>query len=298
MDIELRTPKAHDLAAIVETVGEWHVEAGPFQLHPGDIGWFGWRGDDVTAAALRTWYQADRLVAVGLLDGTELLRLALAPDAFDDVDLAGAMADDIAHEDARVLPVGEVDVEAPSGAVLRESLSAKGWTLGDAWTHLRRDLSQPVEVPPGLRVETVSEASAEVRTAVHRAAFGLGGFTRERWLAVASGPAYRRARCLVGYDGGDPVAAITVWSAGEGRPGIVEPMGVDPAHRGQHHGTAISLAGAAALRDLGASSARVGTPSDNTAAIATYAGAGFAPWAEVTDLRRAAGQEDTGAPTE
>lgn len=83
------------------------------------------------------------------------------------------------------------------------------------------------------------------------------------------------------------MAAVTVWSAGEGRPGIIEPMGVHPEHRGRGHGVAITIAAAAALAEMGASSARVGTPTDNAAAVATYVGAGFEPWAEVADLRRA-----------
>lgn len=287
MTVELHLPAAPDLEAIIREVGEWHSDAVPFQLHPGDIGWFGRHGDERTAAGLRTWHRDGRLMAVGLLDGPGLLRVGIAPDAFGDADLATVIANDIDDDDGRVLPSGTADVEIPATAALREALDRRGWGRGEAWTHLRRDLGQPVDSSTALRVETVDEGNAHVRTAVHRAAFGSGAFTDERWRSLAHGPAYVRARCLLGYDGGSPVAAVTVWSAGEGRPGVIEPMGVHPEHRGRGHGAAITVAAAAALAEMGASSARVGTPTDNVAAVATYVAAEFEPWAEVADHRRA-----------
>lgn len=46
------------------------------QLHPGDLGWFWQLGVVVAAAAaVRTWSRGGQIVAVGLLDGPELLRL-------------------------------------------------------------------------------------------------------------------------------------------------------------------------------------------------------------------------------
>jgi GNAT superfamily N-acetyltransferase len=64
--------------------------------------------------------------------------------------------------------------------------------------------------------------------------------------------AYADARCLVAYDDQDnAVAAVTVWSAGPGKPGLLEPMGVHQDHRGHRYGTAISVAAAAALQQLG-----------------------------------------------
>lgn len=287
MGIELGTPEARDLPDIVTATGEWQVEGGPFQLHPGDIGWFGWGGGDSTASALRTWRQDGELVAVGLLDGPGLLRLTIAPGAIADEQLAARMADDIGSPDGRVLPPGAADVEAPVTAALRDALMPKGWGRGDAWTHLRRSLTEAVEPVTGVRVETVGEDTAHVRTAVHRAAFGRDGFGDEQWRSMSAGPAYRQARCLVGYAGEDAVAAITVWSAGPGRPGIIEPMGVDPQHRGRGYGVAVCLAGALALQELGASSAVVGTPSANLGAVATYSSAGFTADPQVHDLRRA-----------
>ena len=112
-------------------------------------------------------------------------------------------------------------------------------------------------------------------------------FTLERWHTMAAASPYRRARCLVGYDAHETaVAIVTVWSAGRGRPGLLEPLGVHRDHRGHGYGTAISLAAAAALREMGASSATVCTPSSNVGGVAAYASAGFRKLPDVTDFRR------------
>ncbi len=138
-----------------------------------------------------------------------------------------------------------------------------------------------------MRIEIVGPEQVHVRTAVHRASFDRSIFTDERWHAMAAGPPYADARCLVAHDDqGDAVAAVTVWSAGPGRPGLLEPMGVHRDHRGHGHGTAITVAAAAALQDLGSSSAIVCTPSSLPGAVATYKAAGFQPLPEVRDRHR------------
>ena len=63
-------------------------------------------------------------------------------------------------------------------------------------------------------------------------------------------------------------------------------MGVHRDHRVRGFGTAITIAGAAALRELGSSSALVCTPSSNVGAVATYRAAGFEALPEVYDQRR------------
>ena len=106
---------------------------------------------------------------------------------------------------------------------------------------------------------------------------------------MTTGIPYQQARCLVGYDDeGIAVAVATVWSAGPGRPGLLEPMGVHSDHRGRGHGTSMTLAAAAALREMGASSATVATPTSHKGAVATYLAAGFDAAPDVTDFRRPA----------
>lgn len=187
-------------------------------------------------------------------------------------------------DDERVLAGGKAYVEPPASAALRDALA--GWEQVDPWVPLYRDLAEPVE-DPEITVERVTPDTAAERVAVQRASFDGSTYTVERWHAMAAGPPYVHATDLLGRDAdGNAVAAVTVWSAGPGRPGIIEPMGVHRAYRGAGHGRAITVAAAAALRDSGASGAWVCTPAFNTGAVATYAAAGFTPQPETRALAR------------
>jgi GNAT superfamily N-acetyltransferase len=273
----MEIPKAAALPGVLESLAFWQQDGAPFQLHPGDIGWH-WRlGADATALATRVWAVAGEIVAVGLVDGPTL-RLALPSDGSGDA-LVDSIVADIEATDL-------ASVEAPRGSAIRSRLAEHGWTQGELWTPLVRDLSDPIDVE-GLTVTVTDRLTVDPRVSVHRAAFHGSAFSAELWRAMASGPAYGSARCVVGWDrSGTPVAGATVWSAGRGRPGLLEPLGVPPEHRGHGYGTAIALAAAAALRDLGASTALVGTPSSNTAGVATYVAAGFVPGSQMPDLAR------------
>jgi ribosomal protein S18 acetylase RimI-like enzyme len=250
------------------------------------VGWF-WRfGAEATAAALRTWSRDHTMLAVGLLDGPDLLRLAIAPGAQQDEELAQQLVADATDPEQGVLTPVEAYVSAPTGALVRDLLSQRGWHLDEPWTPLRRELEEPVE-EPGVRIEVTGPEQAHVRSAVQRASFEGSTFTDERWQAMAGGAPYADARCLVAYDDqGNAVAAVTVWSAGPDRPGLLEPMGVHREHRGRGYGKAITVAAAAALQDLGSSSAMVCTPSSYVGAVATYTSAGFQRLPEIRDQHR------------
>lgn len=286
MAIALGKPGVDGLTEVVGVLREWQYDGAPIQLHPGDLGWFWRSGAEATAAAVRTWSRDGQILAVGLLDGPGLLRLTLAPDARRDEELAQQLVEDVTEPERGVLPRGKVNIEAPTGALVHDLLFDDGWSADEPWTPLRRDLTEPVQ-DPGVRIEVVGPEQAHVFAAVHRSAFDGSSFTDERWHAMAAGLPYADARCLVAYDGrGDAVAAVTVWSAGPGRPGLLEPMGVHPEHRRRGHGEAITVAAAAALKEMGSSSANVCTPSSNVGAVATYKSAGFEQRPEVRDLYR------------
>src|SRR4051812_36552325 len=286
MSIVLRRPGVGSLPEAVRVLQEWQQEGAPVQLHPGDLGW-NWRfGAEETAAAVRTWSRAGRILAVGLVDSPVLLRLAIAPASGDDDELAGQIAADVPRPQPGLLPPGIDSVEARFGDAVRAVLVGDGWVDDEPWAPLRRDLTGPVE-DSGVRVEVVGPERVRDRVAVQRAAFDGSTFTEERWHVMTSGPAYASARCLVAYDGdGSAVAAATVWSAGPGRPGLLEPLGVHRDHRGRGHGRAITLAAASALRELGSSSATVCTPSANVGGVATYVSAGFRRLPDARDLHR------------
>ncbi|MFE0192677.1 GNAT family N-acetyltransferase [Streptomyces sp. NPDC058989] len=286
MTITLGEPGVEGLSEAVGALREWQYDGAPMQLHPGDLGWF-WRfGAEATASAVRTWSRGGRILAVGLLDGPGLLRLTIAPDAQRDEELARRLAADVTGPERGVLPEGKVNIEAPVGALVQDLLFENGWKTDEPWTPLRRDLTRPVR-DPGVRIEVVGPERAHVFAAVQRAAFDGSTFTDERWHAMAAGSPYAGARCLVACDDqGNAVAAVTVWSAGPNRPGLLEPLGVHREHRRRGYGEAIAVAAAAALRELGSSSAIVCTPSSNVGAVATYKSAGFRQRPEVRDQYR------------
>ena len=287
MTLELSTPTLHELGAVVTELARWQSDDAPLQLHPGDIGWFERHGSELAAAAVRTWSENGQVRAIGLLDGADLLRMTLAPQAHRDEQLAEAIVADIIEPARGVLPAGAAIVEAPTGALVKDLLTEEGWELDEPWTPLRRDLTGPVE-DPGLRIEVVSPDQASDWADIVRSAFGSTTFTDQRWYAMSSGVVHDNARSLLGYDErGEAVAAITLWSAGPGRPGLIEPMGVHTDHRGHGYGRAITVAAARALRELGSSCAEVCTESSRVGAVATYRSAGFQAGPERTDRRRA-----------
>ncbi|MBC9713734.1 GNAT family N-acetyltransferase [Streptomyces sp. TRM66268-LWL] len=288
MTIVLHEPGVDGPTRAVDALRAWQDDRTPLQLHPGDLGWAWALGAERLAAAVRIWSAGGRIIAVGFLDGPDVLRLTTAPDLRQDGELARRLLADLDDPGRGVLPAGKAGLEIPDSALLREVLLAAGWYLDEPWTPLCRDLAGPVR-DSGLRIEVAGPRTAGVRTAVHRSAFGSPRFTEEVWHVLAAAPVYADARCLIGYDDhGDAVAAATVWSAGPGKPGLLEPVGVHADHRGRGYGTAISVAAAAALREMGASSALVCTPSANAAAVAAYRAAGFVPSAERLDISRGA----------
>ncbi|MFI5692623.1 GNAT family N-acetyltransferase [Kribbella sp. NPDC051586] len=288
MAIVLGTAGAGELGEVVGVLRGWQGEGRAFQLHPGDLGWF-WRfGVEQTAAATRIWRRGGEIVAVGMLDEPDWLRMAIAPELQRDEELARRIVEDVSTPAAGVLIDGKVAVETPMGALVQDLLFKDGWDADRPWIPLLRSLSGPVP-DPGLRVDVVGAEDAHERTAVQRASFDGSTFTDDRWFAMADGVPYADARCLIARNKtGESVAAATVWSAGVGRPGYIEPMGVHSLHRGRGYGTAMVLACARALQELGASSIYTCTPASNVGAVATYQAAGLEPQPEIRAQNREA----------
>jgi GNAT superfamily N-acetyltransferase len=289
MTITLGTPTVAELDAAVNAVREWQHEAAPMQLHSGDLGWNYRFGVEETAAAIRTWSRDGRILAVGMLDSPTVLRMTVAPDAFKDEELARRLVEDIVLPERGVLPAGPVGVEAPVGLLLHDLLTQEGWGVGEPWTPLFRDLSEPVEAP-GVRIGVIGPDQSHLFADVIRSAFNTKRFTTERWHLMAAGAPYADApRCLGAYDDhGNLAAVVTVWSAGPGKPGLIEPMGAHQDYRGRGFGTAVTVAAAATLREMGSSSARVCTPSSNIAGVATYKAAGYRALQQIGDRVRPA----------
>lgn len=200
---------------------------------------------------------------------------------------AGAVVADLPEPDRGVLPAGKVSVEVPNGTRLQDRLTEGVWSPGEPWTPLRLELAAPVE-RTSLQTEVVISADQVSEcAAVHQSAWGSEQFTEEKWHTMAAGAPFADAQCLLARnDRGVVVATVTAWSAGLGRPGLLEPLGVHADHRRRGYGTAICLAAAAHLRETGSSSVLVCTPSSLQSAVTTYEAAGFQRLPERLDRSR------------
>jgi GNAT superfamily N-acetyltransferase len=284
--IELSTPNVGQLGDVVSALRGWQHDGSPMQLHPGDLGW-NWRyGAAATAAALRIWSRDGQILAVGFVDSPEVLRMTVAPEVWREKELADQVVADVSEPRRGVLPAGKVSVETPDGTLVRDLLCDVGWSPGEPWTPLRRDLTEPVDTAD-VRIEVIGSGRVSEFTAVHRSAWGSARFTDDKWHAMAAGLPYADARCLLAYDEhGVAVAGVTVWSAGPGKPGLIEPLGVHAAHRRRGFATAICVAAAAELKEMGSSSVLVCTESARSSAVAAYKAAGFQQLPERLDQSR------------
>ncbi|MYS20822.1 Acetyltransferase (GNAT) family protein [Streptomyces sp. DvalAA-14] len=288
MTIVLGTPTVDGVREAMAALREWQYDGAPMQLHAGDIGWNYRFGTAETAAAVRTWSRNGRILAVGMLDSPTVVRMTVAPDAFQDEGLARRLVEDFSLPERGVLPEGAVSIEAPLGLLVHDLLTEEGWGVDEPWTPLFRSLAEPVE-DPGVRIRAIGREQTQHFADVLRSAFNSSRPTRDYWHAMSAGPFSADVRCLSACDDrGNVAAVVTVWSAGPGKPGLVEPMGVHEDFRGHGYGRAVTVAGAAALREMGSSSVRVCTPSSNAGGIATYKAAGFEARPEVRDRIRTA----------
>lgn len=255
-------------------------------------------GAQRTAESLRLWSRDGAPVAIGMLDGPNLLRMAIAAGSREDCELAEHIADDLADDAKGVLPCGPAIVEARGAAALDRTLRRDGWEADEPWTPLTMDLSSDLDTrrldASELQVRAAGLDDVDDWITVHWSAFkgtvmdeeSRARF-RDRWLTMMKGPFAAMARSVMGYDSeGAPAAVTTVWSLGPGRAGLVEPMGVHRDHRGRGYGAAITLAGAVALREEGASSVVLAAENSNAGAMATYRAAGFRAGDAVQDLAR------------
>lgn len=291
--VTLSVPRPSELGHLGETLGAWQRDNAPVQLHPGDVGWYSGKGIEATASALRVWAAGDGPLAIGLLDGPEVLRLAFAPQAHNDHELARRIASDVDMPERGVFPEGFAAVEARGAHALCAALGERGWEPDEPWTPLRLDFARPRRETTIL-IERVTADEAEDWAVTHWMAFrneAPSDNERQqvllRWHTMVSGPFGQMCQSLLARDElGAPVAVAAVWSAGVGRPGLLEPIGVHPDQRGTGYGKAIIAAAVNALRDSGASSALVCTESARTTAVASYVASGFSAEPEVRDMAR------------
>lgn len=243
MSITLQPATVASLDELTEAVAPWQQDGGPVQLHPGDLAWNWSLGATELAGAVRVWHDG-QILAVGLVDDAGLIRMGIAPSVDRDGPFAAESLADLSDTARGVVPAGNASVGARSGTAFRELLAETGWLADEPWTPLRRDLADKVG-DYGRRVEVVDAHNAPERVAVQRAAFPNSRFTVECWRTMAAASPYRRAWCLVGFDAKEAaVGGVTVWSAGQRRPGTWRPS-PRPASEGSR--TSLTCAGRADL---------------------------------------------------
>lgn len=276
MAVTLRTPPVEDLPRVATALASFQADDnGPAQLHPGDVDWNQRDGAKSVGKAMRVWERDGEPIVIGMGDD-EVIRLAVSPTVASDEAVAAAIAADLTGDGG--LGAGVSSAEVRYGDALRRALQSRGWTEGEAWACFTADLSRPIpehglrlEVIDGTTEQTPDEAIVRDVVTAHLASWERSTFSTAKFHAMAGGAAFRRARFLVLYAGDVPVATACAWSAGRGRPGLIEPLGVDRQHRGHGYGRSIVNACAIALRDLGASSMRVATPVTQWPAVPLYA---------------------------
>jgi GNAT superfamily N-acetyltransferase len=265
-----------DAGRVVDALRAW-APPGCYApaLHAGDVGWHLRLDDPVVEASLVVASDDTDIVAVALRDAPDTVRTSVRPDRVHDLALAAALAD---FAGSGVPPGRPCWVEAQPGSALRSLLSARGWELDpDPWALLYRSLSS-VDGDDDDPLSRPLDGDQDIadRVAVQRSAFQGSTFTVERWHQMAGGPGYDASLDLLRRTPeGAPAAAATGWSAGDGRCGILEPVGTHPHHSGRGHGRAVSLAVIAALARRGASGVTVATPLSNDAAVRTYQSCGL-----------------------
>ncbi|HEU4946866.1 MAG TPA: GNAT family N-acetyltransferase [Kribbella sp.] len=153
------------------------------------------------------------------------------------------------------------------------------------FTHhdLSLDNLEPASVPAGFTVRHVRPDEVDRRAAGHRAAWSDWGPSKvsvESMGAVMSSWPYRHdLDWVVEGPDGDFVATALVWLDDVHGVGLVEPVGCAPAYRRQGLARAVNLAALLALRDLGATRARVCPRGDDGYPVARklYQNLGFRP---------------------
>ena len=131
VSIAVSIPSVHDLDHVARVLGGWQRDEGPLHLHPGDLGWYSRKGAAATAAALRVWSAGDQSLAVGLLDGPQLLRIAVNPDQGMAEQLARQLAIDVDDPHRGVLDAGHATIETRGSERFSELLVEHGWQLDE-----------------------------------------------------------------------------------------------------------------------------------------------------------------------
>jgi predicted N-acetyltransferase YhbS len=195
---------------------------------------------------------------------------------------------------------------------LNDALRSHGYREAEApyFRHCLRDLDDQLPRPrieTGYRIRPIKPHETEQRAAVHRKAWRPNriarlqippaeteddresGMTTHRYAQIAATWPYRPNLDLVAEDEtGTLVASALGWLDEQNRSALLEPVGTDPAHARRGLGAAVSLACLHAMRDAGATLAKVCPRGDDAYPVprALYHHIGFRDAARTVTYQR------------
>ena len=185
-------------------------------------------------------------------------------------------------EHARALGVDILQAELPEAAEPDQSLlRAAGFVPVRTYRYLRRDSNEPVggPVPQGYALRPMARDEVEASTNLQNAAFmGSWGYapnTPEEIRYRVYDLHERPDDVLVLERAGELVAYCWSHDQGEGKPGQMVMLGVDPRFRGLGLGQVVTSASINLLLSHGALPIHLTVDSENTQAVRIYQSLGF-----------------------
>jgi mycothiol synthase len=186
-------------------------------------------------------------------------------------------------QEAQTALAGEPEVRRVSAApgeqgdALGSFLAAQGFQLEHEEWEMQRDrlddLDEP-QWPAGYRAATFSRGEA-IRSfiSLYDASFGPAPWYQPFSESEVAETLDAAGDLLFAVSGSEPVGVA--WMRLEEALGVIEPVGVTPAHQGKGVGRALLASALLRLRRRGATAARLGVWQDNEVAIRLYQQMGF-----------------------
>jgi len=280
-------------------------------LHVGDLAWMNrWPYDHVDLRSrIDLWETGNREVR-----GWTFLRpdggFDLVIDPRDaSVEQIDGMLDVVQAHVADARAVGDpavaiytygIDVDRnPTDRIVAERLEERGFVAspaqcGGILAMGLADIAEP-SLPPGYVLRDLSDpALVGGRVEAERLAFAPSELTLSKYLRVrGTWPYEERCDRVVIHDRDGVVAFCTCWLDHVNGCGLLQPVGVVPAHQRQGLGRAVCLDGLTALRQSGMTHARVGFASKPAELL--YRSLGFSYSRADTEYRREPDDPSPGA---
>ena len=267
--------------------------------HPGDMVWQLFPFSHLPVVEeVRLWFDDDGLAGFVLFEPP----LNCTFDVRPGISLDGPLLDDMlgwAEERRRRIarPGDDVPIayamlgEATLATIALESdverrraLARRGYVLTDARHNVSYSqvLDQEIPaapLPSGYWLRHATDADIEARAELHRDAWSVWGnstFSAKRYARLRTAPVYNpELDVVLEAPGGQLVSFCIAWADPTSGVGTFEPVGTRPAFARKGMGRAVVTEGLRRLRERGMHTARIGTASVNTGALALYPSCGF-----------------------